>query len=84
MKVFPIKLHNDEMETIRILMTSTGKDRSIKLHSVSCDEMSVDFESKLEDPDEFVAESMSLPANFAVKKYVCGRIESFDQVPQQP
>ena len=46
--------------------------------------MLVDFESKLEGPDEFVAESMPLSANFAVKKYVCGRIESFDQVPHQP
>ena len=67
MKVFPIKPDNDKVETIRILMTSTGKDSSKMLHSVSCDEM-------LEVPDEFVAESMSLPANFALKKYVCGRI----------
>ena len=42
------------------------------LHSVSCDEMLVDFDSKLEGPDEFVEESMPLPANFAVKKYVFG------------
>ena len=28
----------------------------------------MDFESKLEGPDEFVAESMPLPAYFAVKK----------------
>ena len=84
MKVFPIKLHNDKMETIRILMTSNGKDRWNKLHSVSCEEMLVDFESKLGVPDEFVAESMSLPSNFAVKKYVCGRIENFDEVAHQP
>ena len=42
------------------------------LHSVSCDEMLVDFESKLEGADEFVAESMPLTANFAAKKYVFG------------
>ena len=77
MKVFPIKPDNDKMETIRILMTSTGKDSSKMLHSVSCDEM-------LEGPDEFVAESMPLPANFALKKYVCGGIESFVQVTHQP
>ena len=65
MKVFPIKPDNDKMETIRILTTSTGKDSSKTLHSVSCDEMQ-------EGPDEFVAESMPLPANFAVKKYVFG------------
>ena len=46
--------------------------------------MLVDFESKLEGPDEFFAESMPLPANFALKKYVCGRIETFDQVTHQP
>ena len=67
MKVFPIKPDNDKVETTRILMISTGKDSSKMLHSVSCDEMS-------EVPDEFVAESMPLPANFAPKKYVCGRI----------
>ena len=77
MKVFPIKPDNDKMETIRILMTSTGKDSSKMIHSVSCDEM-------LEVPDEFVAESMPLPANFALKKYVCGGIESFVQVTHQP
>ena len=38
------------------------------LHSVSCEEMLVDLESKLEAPDEFVAENMLLPANFAAKK----------------
>ena len=77
MKVFPIKPDNDKMETIRILMTSTGKDSSKMIHSVSCDEM-------LEGPDEFVAESMPLPANFALKKYVCGGKESFVQVTHQP
>ena len=46
--------------------------------------MLVDFESKLEGPDELFAESMPLPANFALKKYVCGRIETFDQVTHQP
>ena len=35
------------------------------LHSVSRDEMLVDLESKLEGPDEFVAENMQ-------KKYVFG------------
>ena len=68
MKVFPIKPDNDKMETIRILMTSTGKDSSKMLHSVSCDEMLMDFESQLEGPDEFVPQSMPLPANFAVQK----------------
>ena len=77
MKVFPIKPDNDKMETTRILTTSTGKDSSNMLHSVSCDEM-------LEGPDEFVAESMLLPANFALKKYVCGRIETLVQVTHQP
>ena len=75
--MFPIKPDNDKMETIRILMTSTGKDSSKMIHSVSCDEM-------LEVPDEFVAESMPLPANFALKKYVCGGIESFVHVTHQP
>ena len=91
MKVFPIKLHNDKMETTRILMTSTGKDRSTKLHSVSCNEMLVDFESKLEGPDEFVAEGMPLLANFAVQKGMflvslqkqLRRIETFVQVTHQ-
>ena len=68
MKAFPIKPDNDKMETTRILMTSAGKDSSKMLHSVSCDEMLVDLESKLEGPDEFVAENMLLPANFAAKK----------------
>ena len=75
--MFPIKPDNDKMERIRILMTSTGKDSSKMIHSVSCDEM-------LEGPDEFVAESMPLPTNFALKKYVCGGIESFVQVTHQP
>ena len=48
------------------------KDRPKMLHSFSCDEMLVDLESKLEGPDEFVAENMPLPANFAAKKYVFG------------
>ena len=65
MKAFPIKPDNDKMETTRILMTSAGTDSSKMLHSVSRDEM-------LEGPDEFVAESMPLPANFAVKKNVFG------------
>ena len=77
MKAFPIKPDDDKMETTRILMTSAGKDSSKMLHSVSRDEM-------LEGPDEFVAESMPLPANFAPKKYVCGRIETFVQVTHQP
>ena len=77
MKAFPIKPDNDKMETTRILMTSAGKDSSKMLHAVSRDEM-------LEGPDEFVAESMPLPANFAPKKYVCGRIEAFVQVTHQP
>ena len=85
MKVFPVKPDNDKMETIRILMTSTGKDRSNKLHSVSCDEMLVDLNQSWKVPmNSLQKASMSLPANFAVKKYVCGRIESFDQVPHQP
>ena len=38
------------------------------LHSVSRDEMLVDLESKLECPNEFVAENMLLPANFPANK----------------
>ena len=60
------------------------------LHSVSRDEMLVDLESKLECPDEFVAENMLLPANFAPKSTFSvssqkklRRIETFVQVTHQ-